>query len=167
MAEGVCFSVQELFHFLPRPAACALRNGCSMCLPGWSHGPSLLLPGLRRGSVLQTLQLCQVQREALTHGWSESHLTHPPCALVLCQDLCEPKNGVAVAVCWAQWSGLLASQTRSLTKVRSRDLLLARDLPPLEVSQTHTATPIVRVADSVDLGCQQVGSCHFQLRPHS
>lgn len=41
-----------------------------------SHGPSLLLPGLRRGSVLQTLQLCQVQWEDLTHGWSESHLTH-------------------------------------------------------------------------------------------
>lgn len=76
LAEGVCFSVRELFHFLPRPAACALQNGCSVRLPGWSHGPSLLLPGLRRGSVLQTLQLCQVQREALTHGWSESHLTH-------------------------------------------------------------------------------------------
>lgn len=165
LAEGVCFSVLELFHFLPRPAACALQNGCSMCLPGWSHGPSLLLPSLRRGSVLQTLQLCQVQREALTHGWSESHLIHSPWSCA--------RTSVSLRTVWRWVSGSVldavewAAGFSDRVPYQGRDLLLARDLLPLQVSQTHTATPIVRVADSVDLGYQQVGSCHFQLRPPS
>lgn len=56
------------------------------------------------------------------HPWLVRVTSDSPCALVLCQDLCKPENSVAVgirAVCWAQWSGLLASQTGSLTKVRT------------------------------------------------
>lgn len=48
---------------------------------------------------------------------------------------------------WVQWSGVLSSETGSLTKASRLTFSLLGGLLPLEVSQIHTATPIVIAAD--------------------
>lgn len=83
---------------------------------------------------------------------AESHLT-PVCALLLCQDPVQAEGTVwrvgaqFRAVCWVQWSGVLFSETESLTKASRLTFSLLGGLLPLEVSQIHTATPIVIAAD--------------------
>lgn len=71
MAEGVCFSVLQLFHF-PAQDSCVFQNGHCMC-PRMVTWPRFAASQQLAESVLQALQK------------SESHLTLV-CALILCQD---------------------------------------------------------------------------------
>lgn len=151
MAEGVCFSVLQLFHF-PAQDSCVFQSGHCMC-PRMVTWPRFAASQQLAESVLQALQK------------SESHLTLV-CALILCQDPVRAQEQWRVGNQFrAGCSGVPCSLPR-LGHLPRLTFSLLGGLLPLEVSQIHTATPIVRAADSVDLGWTRIRSCHFQFGPH-
>lgn len=84
MAEGVCFSVLQLFHF-PAQDSCVFQNGHCMCprKVTWPHFAASQQLAESQCSMLSSYTRYSVEPQSWLK--SESHLTLV-CALILCQD---------------------------------------------------------------------------------
>lgn len=150
LAGGLCFSELDPFHFLPGTAACVCsRVGAPCAFQDGHMAPLCCIPAFAESPAMPGAAGSPHPRLVTVPADSR-------CALVLGQD---PLRA------WEQRGGWVSRQSAGCSAVDCWLLRLGR-LPRLEIG-THTAAPIVRAVDSVDLGCQQAGPCHFHLRPHS